>query len=29
MSGKDYEKLWKSQYDEMGKIIRALGLGKK
>lgn len=29
MSGKDYEKLWKSHYDEMGKIIRDLGLGKK
>ena len=29
MSGKDYEKLWKSQYDEMGRIIRDLGLGKK
>lgn len=29
MSGKDYEKLWKSQYDEMGKIIRDLGLGIK
>ena len=29
MGGKEYEKLWKSQYDEMGKIIRALGLGKK
>ncbi len=28
MSGKDYEKLWKSHYDEMGRIIRALGLGK-
>jgi len=29
MGGKDYEKLWKSQYDEMGKIIRAIGLGRK
>jgi len=29
MSGKDYEKLWKSQYDDMGKIIRDLGLGIK
>jgi tripartite-type tricarboxylate transporter receptor subunit TctC len=29
MNGKDYEKLWKSQYEEMGKIIRAIGLGKK
>ena len=28
LSGKDYEKLWKSEYDEMGKIIKALGLGK-
>lgn len=29
MSGKDYENLWKSQYDEMGRIIRDLGLGVK
>jgi tripartite-type tricarboxylate transporter receptor subunit TctC len=29
LSGKDYEKLWKSQYEEMGRIIRGLGLGKK
>jgi tripartite-type tricarboxylate transporter receptor subunit TctC len=29
LSGKDYEKLWKSQYEEMGRIIRSLGLGKK
>ena len=29
MSGKDYDKLWRSHYDEMGKIIRDLGLGKK
>ena len=29
MNGKDYEKLWKSHYEEMGKIIRAIGLGKK
>ncbi len=29
MSGKDYEKIWRSQYDEMGKIIKALGLGIK
>lgn len=29
MSGKDYEKLWKSQYEVMGRIIRDLGLGKK
>ncbi len=28
MSGKDYSKLWRSRYDEMGKIIRSLGLGK-
>ena len=28
MSGKDYENLWKSYYDEMGKIIREMGLGK-
>lgn len=29
MSGKDYEKWWKSQYEVMGKTIRDLGLGKK
>lgn len=29
MSGKDYEKFWKSQYDEMGRVIKSLGLGKK
>ena len=29
MSGKDYEKLWRPQYDEMGKIIKGLGLAKK
>lgn len=29
LSGKDYEKLWKSQYEEMGRIIRSIGLGKK
>jgi tripartite-type tricarboxylate transporter receptor subunit TctC len=28
MSGKDYSKLWRSQYDEGGKIIRDMGLGK-
>lgn len=28
MSGKDYEKLWKSQYDELGRVIKSLGLGK-
>jgi tripartite-type tricarboxylate transporter receptor subunit TctC len=28
MSAKDYTKLWKSQYDEMGKIIKSLGLAK-
>lgn len=28
MSGKDYNKLWKSQYDEMGRLIKILGLGK-
>ena len=29
MGGRDHEKLWRSQYHEMGKIIRDLGLGKK
>ncbi len=28
MSGKDYDKFWKSKYDEMGGVIKALGLGK-
>ena len=29
MSGKEYINYWKSQYDETGKMIRALGLGAK
>ena len=28
MSGKDYSKFWRSKYDEMGEVIRAIGLGK-
>jgi tripartite-type tricarboxylate transporter receptor subunit TctC len=28
MSGKDYSKLWRSEYESMGKIIRDMGLGK-
>lgn len=28
MSGKDYDKFWRSHYDEMGKVVRDLGLGK-
>lgn len=28
MSGKDYSKLWRSEYDAMGKVIRDMGLGK-
>jgi tripartite-type tricarboxylate transporter receptor subunit TctC len=26
MPGKDYSTLWRSQYDEMGKVVKALGL---
>ena len=29
MPGEEYQKLWKSNYDEMGKIIKKLGLAKK
>lgn len=29
MGGKEYEKMWKSHYEEMGKIIRELGLAKQ
>ena len=29
LSGKGYEKRWKSPYEEMGKIIRELGLAKQ
>ncbi len=29
MSGKDYSKLWRSQYEAMGEIVREIGLGKK
>jgi tripartite-type tricarboxylate transporter receptor subunit TctC len=28
MSGNDYDKFWKSQYDEMGRVIKTLGLAK-
>jgi tripartite-type tricarboxylate transporter receptor subunit TctC len=28
MGGKEYEKMWKSHYEEMGKIIKELGLAK-
>jgi tripartite-type tricarboxylate transporter receptor subunit TctC len=29
MSGKEYSALWRSQYDEMGKVVRELGLVEK
>jgi len=29
MGGKEYQKLWKAEYDQMGKAIKALGIGKK
>lgn len=29
LSGKEYAKLWRSQYDGIGKVIRALGLEEK
>jgi tripartite-type tricarboxylate transporter receptor subunit TctC len=29
MSGKEYTKLWKSQYDAMGKVLKTLGFVKK
>jgi len=29
MSGKEYSALWRSQYDEMGKVVKALGLVEK
>ncbi len=29
LSGEEYSKLWRSRYDEMGKIIKALGLQQK
>ena len=29
MSGKDYTAHWKSRYDEMGEVIKALGLVEK
>lgn len=29
MSGKEYSALWRSQYDEMGKVVNALGLVEK
>lgn len=29
MSGKEYTVFWKSQYEEMGKMVRALGLQEK
>lgn len=28
MNGKDYEKFWKSEFDEMGRVIKTLGLAK-
>jgi hypothetical protein len=29
MSGKEFSDLWKSNYDEMGKVIKTLGLQEK
>lgn len=29
MSGKDYGALWRSQYDEMGKVVKAVGIMEK
>jgi tripartite-type tricarboxylate transporter receptor subunit TctC len=29
MGGKEYSALWRSQYDEMGKIVKSLGLEEK
>lgn len=29
MSGKEYSALWRSQYDEMGKVVKVLGLVEK
>jgi tripartite-type tricarboxylate transporter receptor subunit TctC len=29
MSGKEYSTLWRSQYDEMGKVVKTLGLVEK
>lgn len=29
MSGKEYSALWRSQYDEMGKVVKILGLVEK
>jgi len=29
MTGKKYREMWTSQYDDMGKAIRAMGLGKE
>lgn len=29
ISGEEYEKLWKTQYEVIGKVIRDIGIGKK
>ena len=29
LSGKEYSDLWRSKYDEMGKVIKSLGLQEK
>jgi tripartite-type tricarboxylate transporter receptor subunit TctC len=29
LTGKQYADLWRSKYDEMGKVIKALGLEEK
>jgi tripartite-type tricarboxylate transporter receptor subunit TctC len=29
ISGKDYSAMWRAQYDEMGKVVKALGLVEK
>ena len=29
MGGKEYSALWRSQYDEMGKVLKTLGLVEK
>jgi tripartite-type tricarboxylate transporter receptor subunit TctC len=29
LSGKEYSALWRSQYDEIGKVIKTLGLQEK